>query len=388
MSDETLSRNEVEDLLRSMDTGAAKKPAAPKKEAKPAAAPAGDDSVDALAERMLAGSSTPTAPRQRVVAYDFKRPERVGKEQMRSLQSLHEGFARNLGASLSALLRTIVESKLISVDQLTYSEFVYSLEIPTCFNLVRPAPLEGNWILDVSPAILYPIIDRMLGGLTTTDSALKRPLSEIELRLTSRITNTFLRELADAWANTITFDIEIERVESNPQLVQIVPPNEVVVLVSFELMMGKARGMVNLCIPFNTIERIGSKLTNNSWIGYASSKSTDTSQKQIQSLLGRSQVELLVNLARSTIRAVDLLHLQVGDIVTTEKDVRTPLEVEVAGVGKFLGKLGSFKGKKAIEVLEAIREDEVSLPPPASGDHGSAASDGKLQQQAVGQTGS
>ena len=88
---------------------------------------------------------------------------------MRALQSLHEGFARNFGASLSALLRTIVESKLISVDQLTYSEFVYSLEIPTCFNLLRPTPLDGNWILDLSPSILYPIIDRMLGGTASAE---------------------------------------------------------------------------------------------------------------------------------------------------------------------------------------------------------------------------
>ena len=289
------------------------------------------------------------------MAYDFKRPERVGKEQMRALQSLHEGFARNFGASLSALLRTIAESKLISVDQLTYSEFVYSLEIPTCFNLLRPQPLEGNWILDISPSILYPIIDRMLGGTPTTESLLKRPLSEIELRLTSRITATFLRELKAAWANTVVLDCELERVESNPQLVQIVPPNEVVILVSFELLMGKSRGMMNLCIPFNTIERIGSKLTNNSWIGYTSSKSSLASQEKIQELLGESQVEMVVNLCNSKIRAVDLLHLQVGDVVTTEKDVHSPIEILVAGIGKFEGKPGAYKGKKAVEVIGPIK---------------------------------
>ncbi len=343
MSDETLSRNEVEELLRSMDSGETKKQTPTKA--------TGD--ADAKAESPAAGGR-PTAPRQRVVAYDFKRPERVGKEQMRALQSLHEGFARNFGASLSALLRTIVESKLISVDQLTYSEFVYSLEIPTCFNLLRPTPLDGNWILDFSPSILYPIIDRMLGGTASPESQLKRPLSEIELRLTNRITQAFLRELRAAWINTITLEIELERVESNPQLVQIVPPNEVVILVSFELMMGKSRGMVNLCLPFNTIERIGSKLTNNNWISYASTKNSPTSQKQLQDRLGQSRVELVVSLAKSTIRAVDLFNLQVGDIVTTEKDVHELLDVEVAGIGKFNGKAGAFKGKKAIEIIGTI----------------------------------
>ena len=351
MSDETLSRNEVEELLRSMD-GDSKKKADPKPAAATnAAAPAADPALESKAEALLAGTGRPSTARQRVVAYDFKRPERVGKEQMRALQSLHESFARNFGASLSALLRTIAEAKLISVDQLTYSEFVYSLEIPTCFNLLRPTPLEGNWILDFSPSILYPIIDRMLGGTASAESHMKRPLSEIELRLTNRITNAFLRELKAAWSNTVALNVELERVESNPQLVQIVPPNEVVVLVSFELMMGKSRGMVNLCIPFNTIERIGSKLTNNNWISYASTKSNPASQKQLQEMLGESRVELVVSLAHSTIRAVDLLNLAVGDIVTTEKDIRELLEVEVAGVGKFNGRAGAFKGKKAIEII-------------------------------------
>lgn len=357
MSDETLKRDEVEELLASMDAGESK-------QSSDGSGPAGDTNTEATAEQSSEegspgdsarqGGNKPVAGRQRVVAYDFKRPERVGKEQMRALQSLHEGFARNFGASASALLRTIVESKLISVDQLTYSEFVYSLEIPTCFNLLRPVPLEGNWILDLSPSILYPIIDRMLGGSSSSESTLKRPLSDIELRLTSRVTNTFLRELTDAWKNTIAIDFELQRVESNPQLVQIVPPNEVVVLVSIELTMGKSRGMVNLCIPFNTIERMGAKLTNNIWVGYASAKSDGATQKQIKELLGESKVELVVNLASSTIRAVDLLNLQVGDVVTTEKDVRTPMEIEIEGVGKFEGKPGAFKGKKAVEICAVL----------------------------------
>ena len=131
----------------------------------------------------LAPARAPPRPREKVTPYDFKRPERVGKEQMRALQSLHEGFGRNFGAALSALLRTIVEVKLTSVDQLTYSEFVFSLENPTCFNLLRAEPLEGNLILDINPSILYPIIDRLLGGGKEAGPLARRPLTEIELRL-------------------------------------------------------------------------------------------------------------------------------------------------------------------------------------------------------------
>ena len=352
MADENIDRTEVEDLLKSMDSADRRKTAGKN------AGESGTEGAETKAE--TATSRKGTNPRQRVVAYDFKRPERVGKEQMRALQSLHEGFARNFGASMSALLRTIVEVKLISVDQLTYSEFVYSLEIPTCFNLLKPTPLEGNWILDISPALLYPIIDRMLGGAATSDSTLKRPLSDIELRLTSRITNVFLRELASVWGNAIELNIEVERVESNPQLVQIVPPNEVVILVSFELTMGKTRGMINLCIPFNTVERIGNKLSSNSWTGYASSRSSAGSQVQIAANLEHAVGEVVVTLAHSKIKTTDLFNLQIGDIISTEKDVRTPLEVEIEGVVKYLAAPGAYKGKTAIEIRSVVERNSAN----------------------------
>ncbi len=335
MADDVLSRNDVESLLRSLDGEAAP--------------PVGKEAAPAT----KAETKKP-ASKVRVLAYDFKRPERVGKEQMRALQSLHDGFSRNVGASLSAVLRTIVDVRLISVDQLTYSEFVYSLEIPTCFNLLRPKPLEGNWVLDISPSLLYPIIDRMLGGNIGADSSLKRPLSEIELRLAARISSVFLRELEVAWANVLELQIEVERVESNPQLAQIVPPNEVVILVSFELTLGAIRGMANLCIPFNTIERVGSKLTSNSWVGYASIRSNSETTGKLASRLDGSMADVIVTLARSTIKSADLFDLEVGDIISTEKDVHHPLEVEIANRTKFHASPGSFKGRKAIQIEQIL----------------------------------
>ncbi len=210
--------------------------------------------------RASAATPPPARPREKITPYDFKRPERVGKEQMRALQTMHEGFGRNFGAGLSALLRSIVEVKLTSVDQLTYSEFVFSLENPTCFNLITASPLEGQLILDINPSLLFPIIDRLLGGGNNPTPAARRPLTEIELRLVSRITSLFLSEMKRAWENVLELELTVDRVESNPQLVQIVPPNEVVVLISFELTLNGVRGMMNLCIPFNSIERIGNKL--------------------------------------------------------------------------------------------------------------------------------
>ncbi|MEO8497054.1 MAG: flagellar motor switch protein FliM [Planctomycetota bacterium] len=315
-----------------------------------------DPAASAAMQRPAVARQAPTASRSRekVSPYDFKRPERVGKEQMRALQSLHEGFGRNFGAALSALLRTIVEVKLTSVDQLTYSEFVFSLENPTCFNLLRADPFEGNLILDINPSVLYPIIDRLLGGGKHAGPPARRPLTEIELRLVARITALVMIELRRAWENILNLELSVERVESNPQLVQIVPPNEVVILISFELTIGEVRGMMNLCIPFNAIERFSSKLTSNSWVGYSRGGATADSIKMISDRLESAQVELVVTLAESSIRTADLIGLRVGDIITTDHDCNQSLKVAVEGVTKFLAKPGAFKGHKAIEVESKI----------------------------------
>jgi len=337
MSGDVLSQMEVENLLSSMD--------------------------GAVDEDAAAPSVVAARPREKISVYDFKRPERVGKEQMRALQTMHEGFGRNFGAALSALLRTIVEVKLTSVDQLTYSEFVFSLENPTCFNLVNAHPLEGQLILDINPSILFPIIDRLLGGSTTSAPPARRPLTEIELRLVTRITDLFLKEMQHAWENVVQLELSVDRVESNPQLVQIIPANEVVVLISFELIVGDTRGMVNLCIPFNSIERISNKLTSNSWASYSKRSPTAESIHNLTDRIAKAPVEVVVELAQTKIATNDLIGLRVGDIIASEKDIHLPLVVAVEGRAKFLAKPGQYKGRKAIEVISAIDAKRFELPP-------------------------
>jgi flagellar motor switch protein FliM len=328
MSGDVLSQAEVESLLTAMDARES----------------------DVIADAAISRKKH----REKVSTYDFKRPERVGKEQMRSLQTMHEGFGRNFGASLSALLRTIVELKLTSVDQLTYSEFVFSLENPTCFNLINAAPLEGQLILDINLSLLFPIIDRLLGGGSDSTPPARRPLTEIELRLVSRITDLFCKEMKHAWENVLELDLSIDRVESNPQLVQIVPPNEVVVLISFELTLGESRGMMNLCIPFNSIERISPRLSSNSWVSYGKKNATPENIQRISGRLSDALVEVVVELAETNISTADLIGLRVGDIIATEKEIERPLVVSVEGRPKFHAQPGAFKGRKAIQVMGTI----------------------------------
>jgi flagellar motor switch protein FliM len=324
---EVLSQSEVESLLAALDPGQAH-----------AAPPA------TRGEAMT-----------HISVYDFKRPERVSKEQIRAFQALHEGFSREFGAALSGMLRTIVEVKLISVDQLTYSEFVFSLENPTCLNLLFSEGLGGHFIFDLNPSIIFPVFDRLLGGgKAPKQSVPLRPLTEIELRLVKRITDLAIKGLEHAWGNICSLKLKTTQVESNPQLVQIVPPNEVIVLVTFELTMGEIRGIINLCIPFNTIEPLAGKLSSDAWSTYTQ-RSVDPLQKlQLEAGVAKANVQVTVELAKTQLKTGELLALAVGDVIVTEKDDHAAVEVFVEGRPMFVGQAGLHKGHKAIRINRAV----------------------------------
>ena len=160
--------------------------------------------------------------------------------------------------------------------------------------------------------------------------------------------------MKSAWDNVLELDFQVERVESNPQLVQIVPPNEVVVLIGFELTLGDVRGMMNLCIPFNAIERIGNKLTTNNWVSYHRASPSEQSIAELSKRLDGALLEIVVTLASSRISTADLRGLRIGDSITTDQDVNSPLDVDVEGVKKFHASPGAFKGRKAIQIQQRL----------------------------------
>src|SRR5207302_4419727 len=247
---------------------------------------------------------------------DFKRPERVSKDQMRALEALHEGFGRNFGAAISGYLRTIIEVSVGHIEQLTYSEFIHSLPNPTCFNLLKAEQLDGQLCLEISPLIIYPIIDRLLGGSNADLFIPQRPLTQIEQRLVQRITDRATHHLSEAWSNLTPINFKVDDFESNPQLVLIVPPNETVVVVGFELKMGNRAGTMSLCIPYNVIEPIMSQLASQSWFTYQKKGNQEDYTRKLTRNVGGAHLELRAFLARTSIMLDDLLSLQVGDVIT------------------------------------------------------------------------
>jgi flagellar motor switch protein FliM len=286
--------------------------------------------------------------------YDFKRPERVSKDQMRALQTLHEGFARNFGASLSGFLRTIVEVRVATCDQMTYSEFIAALPNPTSFNLLGADGLEGQMCLEVSPLIIYPIIDRLLGGTSHDLFIPQRPMTLIESRLISSITSRGLVALSEAWASIKQLSFNVVATESNPQLVQIVPPNEVVVVVGFELKITNRAGTMNLCIPYNVIEPVIEHLSSQSWFAAARNQRSKTTEQVIGKSLKEAALTVTGILAETTITLADVMNMQPGDVIVTEKPASQPVTVCIEGEAKYEAHLGMHKQSRALRIVRSI----------------------------------
>ncbi len=317
----------------------------------------GEITTDDGSERIFSRSKRDLSQVE-VRAYDFKRPERVSKDQMRALQTLHEAFARNFGAALSGFLRAIVEVRVATCEQMTYGDFISGLPNPTSFNLITAEGLQGQMCLEISPLIIYPIIDRLLGGTSQELFIPQRPMTLIETRLIESVTNRGLASLTEAWESVRRLEFAISATESNPQLVQIVPPNEVVVVVGLEMKLANRAGTMNLCIPYNVIEPVMADLSTQNWFAVGADEHSAESVEHMEQSLHRASVEVRGILAETSISMLDLANLGPGDLILTEKRADEPVVLSVEGEKKFIGRLGTCKRQRAIRIERAIEPND------------------------------
>ncbi|MDR0868387.1 MAG: flagellar motor switch protein FliM [Planctomycetota bacterium] len=323
------------------------------------------DDVNALLNNIdaIAGGGETAAPPAAVAApskarpavdyviYDFKRPERVSTDQIRSMEMLHDVLARKLGAALSSYLRTIVDVKMVSVEQLTYQEFIMSLPNPTCFNLISCEPLDGQMVLEFNPTIVYPILDKLLGGGTNEVHIPEREMSDIEWRLIGRILTDTLTFLREAWMPIMNIDFRVTAHEANPQLMQIVPPNEVVILVCFEIKMNECSGMLNICVPFPVVEPVMSNFsTIQTWFGGRRSNDPEIERRKLNEGVHKVKVEVIPYVAKTNISMHQFLSLKPGDIITTKKRIADDLLLTIDGKPKYMGKAGTFGKYRAFQI--------------------------------------
>ncbi len=317
------------------------------------------DVVDDEGDTLLEEDETSLLPQRQVTLYDFKRPNRVSKEQLRAFRGIHDKMARSLASQISSIMRSIVEIQLHSVDQMTYGEFLMSLPNPTSFNVFSMKPLEGSGVLEINPSIAFPMLDRLLGGKGEPFEA-SREFSDIELNLFESILRTMMATLKEAWGPVSEVYPSIESKESSPNVVQIVAQNEIVVMVVMEIIIGHTSGMMNICYPVISLEPVLPKLASRDlMLNEKSSKKSRNTELQV--LLGGAQVELEAHIGSAEIALADILELSVGDILRLDTAANDIITMSIDGKERFKGIIGLRRFRKSIKVIEIIDTEKDAV---------------------------
>lgn len=296
------------------------------------------------------------APQKQVTLYDFKRPNRVSKEQLRAFRGIHDKMARSLSSQISAIMRSIVEIQLHSVDQMTYGEFLMSLPSPTSFNVFSMKPLDGNGILEINPSIAFPMIDRLLGGKGDPYES-TREFSDIELNLLDTILRQMMQNLKEAWGPVAELFPTVDVKESSPNVVQIVAQNEIVIMVVMEIIIGHSSGMMNICYPVITLESVLSRLASRDLM-LSETSSKKSRNKELQALLGGAKVDVTAMLGGTNLSLKEVLDLSVGDIIRLDRAADDTVIISVDDREKFLANIGLHRYHKIFEVRELIKTEK------------------------------
>ena len=305
------------------------------------------------------GEKSKKEEQQQVIIYDFKRPNRVSKEQLRAIKGIHDKLARNLASQISSVMRSIVEIRLHSVDQMTYGEFLMSLPSPTSFNVFSIKPLDGNCVLEINPSIAFPMIDRLLGGNGEGFEA-SRELTDIEVNLLDAILRMMMQRLKESWSMITDMYPNVEAKESSPNVVQIVSQNEIVIMVVMEIIVGNSSGMINICYPVIYLEPILSRLANRDiMLGETSAKKSRN--KELKTLIGRAEVLYEAILGKSIVSVNEFLNLKEGDILRLDRSANDKAIVTIDKKEVFLAEVGLHRFRKSIRIEELIRSDKDEI---------------------------
>ena len=323
------------------------------------------DEIDQLLQAISTGESEadefkPVTDTRRIKIYDFRRPDKFSKEQIRTVSNMHETFARLTTTSLSAQLRTLVHVHVASVDQLTYEEFIRSIPTPTTLAVINMDPLKGNAVLEIAPEITFIIIDRLFGGSGDTGGKVNRDLTDIEQSVMEGIIVRILANMREAWTQVIDLRPRLQQIETNPQFAQIVPPSEMVILVTLEIKIGEEAGMMNICIPYITIEPIVSKLSSSFWFSSVRRSSTTQYLGTLKEKLADVEMELVADIGSINVPIRDVLSLRTGDVIRLNTiKVGEPLTLSVGSKKKFYCQPGVVGKKVAVQIIEKIDEQET-----------------------------
>ncbi|MCR4674690.1 MAG: flagellar motor switch protein FliM [Lachnospiraceae bacterium] len=326
MSD-VLSQNEIDNLLKALSSG--------------------EVDVDEMKK----------ANEVQVKEYDFARPSKFSKEHLRTLEIIYDNYGRLLSTNLPIYLRKNIQVEVMNSEAVTYMEFSNALSNPVLLGIIDFAPLKGNIIMEMATKLGYAIIDRMLGGegepLEKT-----REFSEIELLIIERVMTSCVELMREPWENVLDVNPRLERIETNPQFAQIISPTEMIAIVTINIKIGDVEGLINLCLPYLTLEPVMDKLNTKFWYSNMQDKTEEGFSGDIEALISKASIPVTAILGNSSISVSDFASIQPGDIIRLDRKVDDELDVFVGDIKKFTALPGSSGKNYAVRVTSVIREEQ------------------------------
>lgn len=324
---EVLSQNEIDSLLQALSTG--------------------ELDVEEMKDN----------DEKRVKNYDFTRPAKFSKEHLRTLEMIFENYGRLLQTNLPVYLRKAVQVEVMNSEAVTYSEFSNALSNPVLIGLVNVSPLKGTIMLEVAENLGYTIIDRMLGGAGVPLEK-SREFSEIELLILERVFSVCVDLLREPWSNVCEISPRLERIETNSQYVQVISPTEMIALVTINIKIGEVEGLMNVCLPYLTLETVMDKLNAKYWYSNLQEKDEQQYSDAIETLISRAPMPIKAVLGKSSISVDDFVNLQLGDIIRLDTKVDQDLNIYVGNIKKFTALPGATGDNYAVRITSVIREEE------------------------------
>ena len=289
--------------------------------------------------------------------YDFRHPDRVSKEQMRALRTIHERFGRVFATYLSSTLRMMVDIKVDSIDQVTYSEYAMSLTTPACIYVVRMENLNGSGLIEFSTDLFFILLERQLGGVGQS-SFENREVTIIEQKVLEKVLVNALTFLNEAWESITPLGCKLESFETNAQFVQIAPPSETVVIIILAVYIKDKTYNINLAIPYYVIEPVMQNLSAQTWIALTQHAGQKDQSNKVRDNILQTEVNLIASLGTADINIKEFINLQKGDLIRLNENINDPLKISVNENLKFLGSPGTSGIHKAIEINKSISSEE------------------------------
>lgn len=315
------------------------------------------DEVDALLRGLSGGDleweNEEPVDESGVVSFDLANQDRIIRGRMPVLEIVNDRFSRLCTNALSNLLRKRVELNPLFIDMTKFGDFIRSLPVPTSINIFKMEPLRGNAFVVVDARLVFALVESFFGGQGSQPKIEGREFTRIEQAIVDRVIKIVLDKMEESWRPVHDISMEFVRSEINPQFAAIVPPSDVVIVISFEVELETAIGSLTMCLPYATIEPIRSKLhasfqterleVDHVWVG------------RLKDRLLETPVEMKVDLGHAKLTGNQIVDLKVGDIIMLDTDTDELLPITMAGVLKYWATTGMVKGSKAIQI---IKEEE------------------------------